>query len=215
MSLKKIRYLTLRDAVKYFDTTTDALCDWLLDNPTRIEARSEFDNDNIHTLDEESWRPLLAAADKKIDRVVFKYPPEIKKFRPKGSSRFDDQTLSRADLRISIQEVERIKDSIIADIGGVVSENYGVKKVRRTGRKWPNLHQAILSAANDLLQGNPAEYTNRGGKPVNAKLARGIDEHRDRWPQLAGEPTGTTIRNITEILGREHARLKVPKNTEK
>ncbi|MBK9040594.1 MAG: hypothetical protein IPL83_15770 [Bdellovibrionales bacterium] len=215
MSLKKVKYLTLRDAAKHFDTTTDTLCDWLLDNPVRIEARSEYDHDNYHPLDEESWRPLLAAADKTIDRVVFKYPPEIKKFRLKGSSRFDDHSLSRGDLRISAQEVERIKDAVISDIGSVVTENYGVKKVRRTGRKWPTLHQAILSAAKELLKEGPEKYINKNRNPVVAKLAKGLHEQRNRWPDLAGEPLGTSHRNFTEVLGKMRSHLKVPKITEK
>lgn len=212
MQLKKIKFLTLRDAAMYFEVSIDILCDWLLDNPVQFEAQSEYDSNNYHPLAEESWRPLLAAADKKLDQVVFKYPTTFKSFRGKGSSRFDDQELSRNDLRIPVPEIERIKDKVCSEISGILFEKHGVNKVRRAKRKWPKVHSVILSAANELLKEEPALYTNKNDKPICSKLAKVIHEQRSRWQLLADESYGTSYRNIEEKLREMKDQLKVPKS---
>lgn len=217
MNLKSVKHLTLSEAARLCHTTIEALCDWLLENPVRLEARSEFSG-KYTPLAEESYEKLLAAADKKIEYVVFIYPPEMNKFRrlPKRQGelrgkirRSDEQTVSWDHLRIPIDEFNRVQKIVTDEIG--IGENYGVKKVRSTRHKWNKLHDSILSAANELLRENPTKYAKKSGEPVVAKLANGIDEMRGRWPTLAGEPYGTSHRNLVDQLGKMRDRLKAPK----
>ena len=214
MNLKKIKYLTLVEASKLIGTSVEALCDWILENPIRLEARSELDN-KYHPVHRESYEQVLAAADKKIEYVVFDYPKEYDKFKKGQSSRSDEQNLTRDNLRIPQSEFIRIQSEVTDSIGGVLPETYGVKKARRTRSNVSAANEAIISAAKDLLRENPEKYRRENGDPIYAKLAKAIDENRNDWPYLKDSPHGTSIRTIEANLSKFKDQLKVPKTYRK